>query len=112
MVRTPGFQPENRGSTPLRATKPQNWGNKIQDHEEEIFYSACAEILGIEHQYRAPPSRRNRWNTHRIGNGRYPGFGLIRAYGQTVIIIAKTGTKSFENREVALEHLRQLKRKP
>ncbi|NBB17699.1 hypothetical protein GVN21_20250 [Caulobacter sp. SLTY] len=54
---------------------------------EQGFYQACAERLGAETHYRPfPYSRRTRWNAREPGNGRYPGFGLIRLFGETVHI--------------------------
>lgn len=60
-----------------------------QYHEAEgRFYSRCAEILGIDHQYQPwigrPP---NRWNNRSPGNGRFGGFGAIRRFSPNYIHI-------------------------
>lgn len=51
------------------------------------FYDACAAILGttydcepFQHAYRT------RWNNRRPGGGRFPGFGLVRLFGDDVQI--------------------------
>jgi hypothetical protein len=50
------------------------------------FYTRCAELLGAETTYKPwfgrPP---NRWNNRAPGNGRYPGFGMIRRFGDNAI---------------------------
>lgn len=56
---------------------------------EERFYRTCAELLGATHQYSPwtgrPP---NRWNNRRPGNGRFPGFGTIRMFGQRSVHVS------------------------
>lgn len=54
------------------------------------FYEKCALILGIEHEWREPVFRRNRWNTRLLGNGRMKGYGVIRYFGPTSIHVAFT----------------------
>lgn len=73
--------------------------------EKEAFYTKCGELLGIEHVYNKPVPRRNRWNTRRLGNGRYPGFGLIHCYGTTVRVMSKHGTRMFKTYEDVYEYL-------
>jgi hypothetical protein len=51
----------------------------------ELFYLRCAELLGVE--YDCQPFeyyRRNRWNNRSPGNGRYPGYGIIRKFGDRI----------------------------
>lgn len=55
--------------------------------EREKFYAQVSKILGIEHEYHQPVPRRNRWNTRRLGNGRFPGFGLVQDFGGQVRIM-------------------------
>lgn len=73
--------------------------------EKREFYTRCGELLGIEHNYNVPVPRRNRWNTRRLGNGRYPGFGLIHCYGTTVRVISRHGTRMFSSYEAVYEYL-------
>ncbi len=80
---------------------------KTKDEKQE-FYTKCGEILNIEHVYAEPVRRRNRWNTRRLGNGRYPGFGLIRCYGTTVMVISKNGSRVYKTYEEVYDYLRQL----
>lgn len=52
---------------------------------DKDFYHKCAEILGVEYdgesfQYRY----RTRWNNRKPGSGRYPGYGIIRKFGNQI----------------------------
>ena len=79
------------------------------NEEKEQFYTRCGEILNIKHEYRTPVARRTRWNTRLIGNGRYPGFGLIRCYGNSVMVTDRAnGTRMFNDYESVYEYLKQL----
>lgn len=60
-------------------------------NEREEFYAECSRILGIAHEYHDPYSRRTRWNTRRLGNGRFPGFGLIQCFGPGGIRVMQRG---------------------
>ncbi len=73
--------------------------------EKREFYARCAEILNIEHEFREPVPRRNRWNTRRLGNGRFPGFGLIQCFGSHVRVISKQGTRIFKTYEEVYQYL-------
>lgn len=54
-------------------------------HDE--FYEACASLLGTHHEGEPfPYYKRTRWNNRRAGRGRFPGYGLIRAHGDLVLI--------------------------
>jgi hypothetical protein len=77
--------------------------------DKKAFYARCAELLNIEHEFRDPVPRRNRWNTRRLGNGRYPGFGLIQCFGSTVRVMSKQGTRMFETYEQVYEYLEKYK---
>ncbi len=77
---------------------------KTQD-EKKLFYARCAELLNIEHDFRVPVPRRTRWNTRLLGNGRYPGFGLIQCYGDSVRVVSRHGTRWFDSYEAAYEYL-------
>jgi hypothetical protein len=75
--------------------------------EKREFYENCAEILSIEHEYHDPVRRRTRWNTRRLGNGRYPGFGLVQCFGSSVRVVSKKGTKIFLTYEEVYEYLKK-----
>lgn len=78
---------------------------------EQEFYEACAKLLGTEHNYRTYPyRRRNRWNNRVPGNGRFPGYGVIRLYGDHVHISLRSPVRvslscSYED---ALAYLKSL----
>lgn len=80
----------------------------MEIQEKEAFYEQCAEVLGMEHEFRQPPGRRTRWNNRRLGNGRFPGFGLVRIHGSMVMIIARSGSLTFASPDAAIEYLRNL----
>ena len=51
----------------------------------EEFYSKCAELLGAEHEYLPfTHYKRTRWNNRKPGSGRYPGYGIIRKFGNQI----------------------------
>jgi hypothetical protein len=77
--------------------------------EKMAFYERCAEILNIEHDYRLPVPKRTRWNARNLGNGRYPGFGLVQCFGSTVRVVSKNGTRMFKNYEDVYEYLTELR---
>lgn len=52
---------------------------------EEGFYQTCAAMLGVAYQYKPGPYRLTRWNNRNPGNGRFPGYGMIRMYGPNSI---------------------------
>jgi len=79
---------------------------KTNDEKKE-FYEECSKILGIEHSWNTPVTRRTRWNTRLIGNGRYPGFGLVQCYGSTVRVVSKKGTNMFDTYDEVYEHLKE-----
>lgn len=93
---------------------------------EEDFYGECAEILGTEHEYRdqvprpkvsrdgvvyTPSTTQTRWGPRTPGNGRFPGFGLIRLFWPNTVQINLTKPKiisiTIEGREQALDYLRK-----
>ena len=69
----------------------------MTNDEKREFYSKCGEILGIEHDWKEPVKKRNRWNTRFIGNGRFPGYGLIRVYGDQIMVISRAGSKMYQS---------------
>lgn len=76
--------------------------------EKQAFYETCGIILGIDHDYNDPVPRRNRWNTRRLGNGRYPGFGLVQCFGSTMRVASKHGTRMFKTYDEVYAYLRDL----
>lgn len=79
---------------------------------EQGFYEECAKLLDCaEHTYRKFPYRkRTRWNNRGAGNGRYPGWGLIRLFGNTVHISFRDPSVNrwFKSKDDALAFLRSL----
>ena len=93
--------------------------------ETEDFYGRCAEILGTEHEFRdcvprpkmdrngkmyTPATKATRWGGREPGNGRFQGFGIIRAFGNTVQINLtkpKRISAIIEGRDEALAFLRK-----
>lgn len=76
---------------------------------KEEFYKNVSDILGIEHEYNTPVPRRTRWNNRLIGNGRFPGFGLVRCYSSGVMIITKQhGTKTFNTYDEVYSFLKEI----
>lgn len=80
--------------------------------EKQAFYEQCSAILGIAHEYNVPVARRNRWNTRRLGNGRYPGFGVIHCYGSSARVMSKHGTRWFDSYDSVYEYLQKVLDKP
>ncbi len=78
------------------------------NEEKREFYENCAKILGISHEFNEPVPRRNRWNTRRLGNGRYPGFGLVQCFGSTVRVMSKHGTKMFTTYSEVYQYLKDI----
>lgn len=61
-----------------------------EEHEIRIgrmkdFYTKCGEILGCGHDFHTPFRKKTRWNVRVLGNGRYPGYGVIRWFSPTMI---------------------------
>jgi hypothetical protein len=77
----------------------------------ELFYLEVAAILDVPCVEVVEPKRRTRWNARQPGNGRYPGRGLVRAFGDRVLVQLRVPpvTRWFETRRKALEFLRQLR---
>ena len=77
----------------------------MTNEEKKEFYARCSEILGIEHEWNDPVPRRTRWNNRVIGNGRFPGFGLIRFYDKQIMVTSKRGTRMFKTCAAVYEFL-------
>lgn len=76
--------------------------NKEMTQEE--FYRACAELLGVETEYRDAtpkprwshthqaivklPTKATRWSGREPGNGRFTGCGVIRMFSPTCIHVS------------------------
>lgn len=77
--------------------------------QPQEFYSKCGELLKIHHNYQQPYNRKTRWNQRRPGNGRYPGFGLIRYHGPDHIsMISRHGTRFFGSVDEVYKFLENL----
>jgi hypothetical protein len=75
---------------------------------KEEFYDECSKILKIEHSFKQY-YKRTRWNKRNKGNGRFPGFGLIRCHGDNCfIVVSKHGTKTLNTKESVFSYLRGL----
>lgn len=61
----------------------------MNNEAKKAFYKRCGEIIGIPHQWQEPVARRTRWNNRKLGNGRFPGFGVIRTFGVHFHIMSK-----------------------
>jgi hypothetical protein len=77
----------------------------MTNDEKKAFYAQCGEILGIEHEWSDPVPRRTRWNTRLLGNGRFPGFGLIRCFGHVIMVTSRRGTKQFKSTDSVYTYL-------
>jgi hypothetical protein len=61
-----------------RSNPPLNKG-------KSMFYERCAELLGTEYNCVSfPYAYRTRWNNRSAGHGRFPGFGIIRKFGDKI----------------------------
>ncbi len=76
----------------------------------ELFYLEVGVILDMSHVEITEPKRRTRWNARQPGNGRYPGRGLVRLYGERVLVQLRSPpvTRWFETRREALDFLRNV----
>jgi hypothetical protein len=79
----------------------------MENIEKKEFLAKCGEILNIEHLWNDPVPRRTRWNNRLIGNGRFPGFGLIRCFGNNIVVTSKNGTKVFACTNSVYNYLRE-----
>lgn len=53
-------------------------------------------------------SRRTRWNNRAPGSGRYPGFGIIRVFGDYYHIAFYEGSKIFRSENEVFTYLEEL----
>lgn len=74
------------------------------NEERRRFYGRVAQILNIEHEYH-DPVRRTRWTKRNLGNGRFPGFGLVQCFGSTVRVVSKAGTRMFATYDEVYSYL-------
>lgn len=81
-------------------------------HEDKAFYDRCAEILGVPHDFAPFPfDKRSRWNNRKPGSGRFPGRGLVRAFGGHVhlsLYRPRPINRLFDSREAALRCLEEI----
>ena len=77
----------------------------------EQFYTECAKILGTVYECEPFPwthSNRTRWNNRAPGSGRFPGYGLIRCYGDIIHVVLHNPVKinkTFYDKNEALEYI-------
>lgn len=77
----------------------------------EEFYNECAKILGTVYDCKPFPwthSRRTRWNNRAPGSGRFPGYGLIRCYGDVIHVALHKPVyinETFLSKQDALDHI-------
>ena len=74
------------------------------------FYEKCAEILNVD--YDGEPFayyKRTRWNNRKAGSGRYPGFGLIRKFGEQYHISFYDCNKILDSEDAVFLFLRSYK---
>ena len=78
----------------------------------EEFYEECARILGCEYEGEAFTSyKRTRWNNRRAGQGRFPGFGTIRHYGDDIHVALRhpiTSIGTFKTEEEVISFLEKI----
>jgi len=76
------------------------------------FLSECARLLGTDHEWVKPAWRVTRWYPRDPGNGRFPGFGVIRVYSENVIHVQLyhpvSISRVFASKEGVLDYLRSL----
>ena len=78
------------------------------NEEKREFYENCSTILGIPHVFHDPVRRRTRWNARFLGNGRFPGFGLVQCFGSSTRVMSKNGTKVFKTYEETYDYLKKV----
>jgi hypothetical protein len=97
----------NDYETAAAAAKAARAASEARDAE---FYQRVADIIGGKHE--GEPFRwhaRTRWNNRIAGQGRYPGFGTVRLFGDVVHIALRHPVAfhaTIEGREEALERMR------
>ncbi len=94
--------------------------------EDSEFYKACEDILGVKTEYKeekiqtkfsretgeeyAQQTRATRWGGREPGNGRFPGCGLIRIFGNQIQVALKNPSICgiFNSHEDVLEALKEI----
>lgn len=80
----------------------------------EEFYNKCAELLGAEHEYLPfTHYKRTRWNNRTPGSGRYPGYGIIRKFGNKIHVALTNPINHhgiYDNEEAVFTFLRSLEK--
>lgn len=79
----------------------------------ENFYAECAALLNTTYDCKPFPwYKRTRWNNRKPGSGRFPGFGLIRCFGDQVHMSLNSPVfvnRVFASKEEALQFLEENK---
>lgn len=82
----------------------------MKKNNDADFYRECAKILGTSYECEGFPYHyRTRWNNRAAGNGRFPGYGLIRLFGNQVQIALHHPVKLQQNVSTRTEAIRILK---
>jgi hypothetical protein len=76
--------------------------------EKRVFYDTVSSILNIEHSFHNPVPKKTRWNARFLGNGRFPGFGLVQCFGHAIRVVSKKGTKVFYSYEEVYDYLKKV----
>lgn len=87
------------------------------------FYEECGRILGVEYDKPTWEDRprinrydelvltsRGRFAGRAPGNGRYPGYGVIRVFGSTIHLASHKEIRTFKTKESVLDYLKGLRR--
>jgi len=81
----------------------------MTSEEKKKFYEQCGSILGIDHEWSEPVRKRTRWNNRKLGNGRFPGFGLVQCFGpKSFRVVSRRGTQVFNSPEAVFEYLKKV----
>jgi hypothetical protein len=75
--------------------------------DKREFYGAVASKLGIEDPYVEMLPYRRRWGQRKPGNGRFPGFGLVRWFSESYILVTPEGgpCKVYDDPDSALSSI-------
>jgi len=81
----------------------------MENEAKKQFYEQCGSILNIQHEWTEPFRRRNRWNNRKLGNGRFPGFGLVQCFSATSFrVVSRAGTKMFTSPDAVYDYLKKV----
>jgi hypothetical protein len=100
---------DERDGRPSAHDEPMVRGPEGVRMDDASFHAAVAALLGAEDAYRPnAKAYRTRWNDRKAGNGRYPGFGIVRRFGDEVQIAIRRPIemqRNFATTDEAIEAL-------